>query len=198
MQNSLLKSIINVFTGTGRLEEIHKIEGHFGLNEGKLLYKLAKSLSDGAVIVEIGAFKGKSTSFIAEGIGKKNIQFFTIDTWYNDAMPQGREDVYDDFLQNIAPYKEKVTPLRGYSHEIVPNWPKERKIDFLWIDGDHSYEGCAQDIEDWFPLCKDGAIISFHDYRDAPGVKKAVDKAIVKGSLRKLKTEGCICVTRKK
>ena len=107
MQSNLLKCIKNVFTGTGRLGEIHKIEGHFGLNEGRLLCKLAKSLSAGAVIVEIGAFKGKSTSFIAEGIGKKDIQFFTIDTWYNDAMPQGREDVYDEFLKVFDQTKKK-------------------------------------------------------------------------------------------
>ncbi|MBN3039004.1 MAG: class I SAM-dependent methyltransferase [Candidatus Omnitrophica bacterium] len=188
----MISVLKNMLSQNKRLQEIHKIEGHFGLNEGRLLCKLTKLLKDDSVIVEIGAFKGKSTCFIAEGIGNKDIRFYTIDTWYNDQMPQGRGDVYDDFLKNIRGYRDKIEPLRGYSYEVVQNWPKERKIDFLWIDGDHSYEGVSQDIADWFPLLKKGSIVAFHDYRDAPGVKKAVDDLVVQGRLKKMTTEGCI------
>jgi predicted O-methyltransferase YrrM len=181
-----------IFQGR-KLKEIDKlVEGHFGLNEGQLLFKIAKSLKGNSVIVEIGAFKGKSTCFIAEGIGPKQIQFFTIDTWYNDTMQEGRQDVFADFLKNIAPYKNKIQPLRGYSYEVRKDWPDERKIDFLWIDGDHSYKGVKRDISDWIPLVKKNSFVCFHDYRDAPGVKKAVDEITADGTIRFIKTEGCI------
>jgi predicted O-methyltransferase YrrM len=180
-----------------RLKEIDKLEGHFGLNEGYLVFKIARSLKNNSVIVEIGAFKGKSTCFIAEGIGSKQIQFFTIDTWYNDAMQEGRQDVFADFLKNIEPYKDKITPLRGYSYEVRKNWPDERKIDFLWIDGDHSYEGVTRDTQDWLPLVKKNGFVCFHDYRDEPDVKKAVDEITEDGTIRFIKTEGCIYVARR-
>ncbi|MFH1046613.1 MAG: class I SAM-dependent methyltransferase [Candidatus Omnitrophota bacterium] len=181
-----------------RLKKIDKIAGHFGPNEGRLLYKLVRSLPSGAVLVEIGAFKGKSTCFIAAGIGKnKEMHFYTIDTWYNDAMPQGRGDIYDEFLANIAEYKDRIEPIRGYSYEVVVNWPPERQIDFLWIDADHSYEGCRQDIEDWLPFVKKGGLVLFHDYRDAPGVRLAVDQAVEQGKLAKVKTEGCVYAARR-
>ena len=35
--------------------------------------------------------------------------------------------------------------------------------DFLFIDGDHSYEGCLKDINTWFPSLSPGGIIVFHD-----------------------------------
>tara|TARA_R110000868_G_scaffold369704_1_gene633133 strand:+ start:1507 stop:2115 length:609 start_codon:yes stop_codon:yes gene_type:complete len=37
------------------------------------------------------------------------------------------------------------------------------KIDFLFIDGDHSYEGVKQDFEMYSPLVAEGGSIAFHD-----------------------------------
>ena len=185
-----------IFPGS-KLREINKIEGHLGLNEGRLLFKITKSLKNNSVIIEIGAFKGKSTCFIAEGIGSKNCDFFSIDTWHNDTMQEGREDVFAEFLANIKPYRDKIEPLRGYSYEVRKNWPQERKIDFLWIDGDHSYAGVKRDIQDWLPLVKKNSFICFHDYRDAPGVKKAVDEIASDGTIRFIKTEGCIYMAKR-
>ena len=36
-------------------------------------------------------------------------------------------------------------------------------IDFLFIDGDHTYEGVRRDFLDYSPLVNDGGIIVFHD-----------------------------------
>jgi predicted O-methyltransferase YrrM len=40
---------------------------------------------------------------------------------------------------------------------------KGNKVDFLFIDGDHSYEGVKKDFEMYSPLVKKGGIIVFHD-----------------------------------
>lgn len=40
---------------------------------------------------------------------------------------------------------------------------KERKIDVLFIDGDHTYEGVKKDFEMYEPLVAKGGIIIFHD-----------------------------------
>jgi len=186
-----------IFQGR-KLKEINKITGHVGLNEGELLFKIAKSLKDNSVIVEIGSFLGKSSCFIAEGIGSKNCKLFSIDTWYNDCMEENRgKDVFPNFLENTKPYNDKIKPLRGYSHEVRKTWPEERQIDFLWVDGDHSYRGVKQDIEDWVPLVKKNSIICFHDYRDEPDVKKAVDELVASKTIKFIKTEGCIYMARR-
>lgn len=38
-----------------------------------------------------------------------------------------------------------------------------KKLDFLFIDGDHSYEGVKKDFLNFEPLCKPKSIIAFHD-----------------------------------
>ncbi len=191
------KKVKRIVSQGQRLEEINKIAGHLGLNEGRLLFKITKSLKNNSVIVEIGAFKGKSSCFIAEGIGAKNCEFYTIDTWHNDGMKQ-QGDAYVDFLQNIEPYQDKIRPLRGFSYDVIKEWPKERKIDFLWIDGDHSYAGVKRDIQDWIPLVNTNGTVCFHDYRDAPGVRKAVDEIKANETIKLVKTEGCIFMGRRK
>lgn len=40
---------------------------------------------------------------------------------------------------------------------------KYKQLDFLFIDGDHSYEGVKQDFLDYSLFCKNGSIICFHD-----------------------------------
>ena len=189
--------IKDLFFQRGKMKGIDKIDGHFGLNEGYLVYNIARSLKDNAIIVEIGAFKGKSTCFIAEGIRSKNCKFYTIDPWSNDGMKGGNQDIFNDFLKNTESYKDKIIPLRGYSYEIRKNWPEDKKIDFLWIDGDHSYKGVTRDIQDWIPLVKNNGFVCFHDYRDEPDVKRAVDEITKNRTIRFVKTEGCIYMARR-
>lgn len=55
-------------------------------------------------------------------------------------------------------------------------WLKERThgrggvgaIDFLFIDGDHTAGGVAQDLQDYSPLCKVGGIVALHDIVEHP------------------------------
>jgi predicted O-methyltransferase YrrM len=37
------------------------------------------------------------------------------------------------------------------------------KVDFLFVDGDHTYEGVKRDFEMYSPLVRKGGIIAFHD-----------------------------------
>ena len=37
------------------------------------------------------------------------------------------------------------------------------KLDFLFIDGDHSYDGVKADFEMYAPMVRPGGLIAFHD-----------------------------------
>jgi predicted O-methyltransferase YrrM len=41
-------------------------------------------------------------------------------------------------------------------------------LDFLFIDGDHSYDGVKRDFEMYSPLVRPGGIIAFHDIAEHP------------------------------
>lgn len=69
-----------------------------------------------------------------------------------------------------------ITPMRMPSLEAAKRcvgWTGG--LDFVFVDGDHSYEGCLADIRAWLPLVRDGGVIAGHDY-DWPGVRRAVDE----------------------
>ncbi len=49
----------------------------------------------------------------------------------------------------------------------------KRPIDVAFVDGDHSYEGVAQDIHLVRGFCRPGSLLILHDTVAAPGVEKA-------------------------
>jgi hypothetical protein len=50
--------------------------------------------------------------------------------------------------------------------EDVNNIIGDIQLDFLFIDGDHTYEGVKQDYEMYKHLVKPGGWIGFHDIKD--------------------------------
>jgi hypothetical protein len=53
-----------------------------------------------------------------------------------------------------------------------------RMFDVLLVDGDHSYEGAANDITTYAPQVRQGGLILVHDVLSAfPGVRRAFDEA---------------------
>jgi predicted O-methyltransferase YrrM len=136
------------------------------------LYSLASRLSHEATLLEIGSWFGGSAQFLATAARQLEGTLYCIDTWMGDAMSSQPYDSYDEFLSNIRRFGSTVKPLRGTSEEMAKHFKK--KIDLLFIDGDHSYDGCRLDIEAWFPHLKHQAFVVFHDYGWAEGVQKAV------------------------
>ena len=55
-------------------------------------------------------------------------------------------------------------------------------LDFIYIDANHSYSECKNDLERWWPKLKKGGVFAGHDYMvdliHRCGVKKAVDEFI--------------------
>lgn len=155
-----------------RYHTIEKIFSHLTSEEKITLLSLACS-SEG-IFVEIGSYLGSSSCFIAEGIqqsGKKS-HLFCIDTWQNDAMSEGNRDTYKQFLSNTKEYKNIISPLRGWSYDVAKSFDK--KIDFIFIDGDHSYKGVKKDVDLWIPKLNPGAIVVMHDIGWAEGVQRVV------------------------
>ena len=70
--------------------------------------------------------------------------------------------------QSFARAQQKLHLLRVDSHEKatleqVKQLLGGEPIDFLFIDGDHTYEGVKQDWEMYSPLVRPGGLVAFHD-----------------------------------
>ncbi len=46
----------------------------------------------------------------------------------------------------------------------VSKFIANESLDWIYIDGDHSYKGALADLENWSPKVRKGGIISGHDY----------------------------------
>jgi cephalosporin hydroxylase len=157
-----------------------KIEGMFSFIN---FYDRIIHQFNNAVFVEIGVWKGQSIMYLAEKAKElnKNIKLYAVDTFKGSEEHVDHPDiindkVYDIYLENIEPLKEYITTIKGSSHEVYTQFEDE-SIDFLFIDGDHSYKAVQKDLKFWYPKVKKGGIISGHDYMwiDAR-VKMAVDQ----------------------
>ena len=87
------------------------------------------------------------------------------------------------FLYSFFARTQKVSFLRENSHSLecllkVQKTLGDKKIDFLFIDGDHSYEGVKQDFLLYAKYVRKGGIIAFHDIMkdDLPGNVCGVDR----------------------
>ena len=76
-------------------------------------------------------------------------------------------------MHQLKQGRQKLQLLRSDSHssETLLRLRKilgAEGIQFLFIDGDHSYDGVRQDFEMYSPLVAPGGIIGFHDILEAP------------------------------
>jgi predicted O-methyltransferase YrrM len=81
------------------------------------------------------------------------------------------------FYQSFTKKDQKLYLLKKDSHKIntleeVKKILDGNQLDFLFIDGDHSYEGVKKDFEMYSPLVKKGGIIAFHDIALQPEFTK--------------------------
>jgi predicted O-methyltransferase YrrM len=153
--------------------------------EAAMLSRWASEIPRDGCIVEIGCYGGLSTSYLYLGASKKNGRIFSIDPFDSDLEKQ--EDLTDQAvsldqkpgmqlvrsrLDEIGA-GDKVELIEGYSQEVVKTW--DRKIDFLWIDGNH--DQALQDYLDWAPFLNPGARVGIHDAHPRYGIQLVADDA---------------------
>lgn len=74
--------------------------------------------------------------------------------------------------KKLKKHKDKVVWLQEMSHTAAKKI-KDESLDFVYIDGNHTYEFVRVDILVWRPKVKIGGILGGHDF-NADGVQKAV------------------------
>lgn len=140
------------------------IQSQMSPNERFQLYYVLCSLlpktSSPLRFVEIGSFAGSSLFLTCQALQRmtSQVQGFAIEP---GGLPQ--------FYEVLKHLKDEVTHLQMFSHQAVSQLKQIFEQDrhfpcFMFIDGDHSYEGVRQDILDYFPLLSPGGIMVFHDY----------------------------------
>ncbi len=148
-------------------------------------------------ILEVGCYLGYSTCIMASALSG-NRKIFAVDMF--DREKGWKHNTSDDWIfKNYSQleWAQKTVAELGFTDRVefikstsadyaekLNALPKKEKYDLIFIDGDHSYEGCMQDLALYAPLLEPGGFIAAHDYISPkyPGVKKAVDAFILQNS----------------
>lgn len=152
---------------------------------------MVSQAEDGMHFVEVGAWKGRSSAFMAVEIinsGKK-IQFDCVDTWQGDPNEQGHmEDeyvrngnLYEHFLENMKPVEGYYNPIKSTSIDAAGLY-EDSSLDFVFIDAAHDYNNVKADIAAWLPKIKEGGILAGHDWGHPPvaqAVKDSLDDFVI-------------------
>lgn len=106
-------------------------------------------------VLEIGVRFGSSTAALLAGVEENGGHVWSVDI----------EDCSHLFSGH---------PQWTFSQGNSRTMGRPKELDLLFIDGDHSYEGCLSDLKTFGPAAK---VIMVHDANDAenPQVKKAVN-----------------------
>lgn len=114
-------------------------------------------------ILEIGSYRGESAVLWSE-YGHVTC----VDLW-PDSMTLGI------FKRNMTLARARYDIFWGDSKTILPALTPKKWFDLIYIDGDHTYEGCMADIRNALPLLVPGGTLCGDDYDvQHPGVMKAV------------------------
>ena len=135
----------------------------------------------GGSILELGAWLGKSSSYLADKAGDRNV--IIVDSWKGSPNELGtthilatQTDIYEIFKENMG--DRKYQSIRGLSKDVSEQFEDE-SLDVVFIDATHTYPAVKQDIQLWLPKVKTGGILAGHDYEpNFPGVVRAVDELL--------------------
>jgi cephalosporin hydroxylase len=117
-------------------------------DEFQALLDEIKNIDPVNIILEIGILRGGVICYFRNKVK----QVIGIDLGNH---PMGLKEYPSDVIigdsHNISTLEEVKKRLDG------------KKVDVLFIDGDHSYVGCKSDFEMYSPLVRKGGIVAFHD-----------------------------------
>jgi hypothetical protein len=150
-----------------------------GINLRWSLQEAKKRLDKVDKIIEIGVSFGNNAWKMCRLFNPKDI--YLVDPY--TAVPEnvfnnhtvGSSDVPMNFaMVLLSRFPCNKNFIRETSEVAVKRFD-DNSIDFIYVDGDHSYEGCLKDIELYYPKLRKGGIMAGDDlHKD--GVRPAVEK----------------------
>jgi len=148
----------------------------FSIKPAQVKHEISKLLEilnelEPKLTLEIGT-AGGGTLFLLSRIADPEATIISVDLpggAFGGGYPEWKIPLYHSFAKR----GQKIKLLRADSHngktlEHVKIAFGHRMVDFLFIDGDHTYKGVKMDFKMYSPLVREGGIIAFHDIVPGP------------------------------
>lgn len=145
------------------------------------------SMKKNAVVCELGVWKGRFARMIFDICKPRELHL--VDCWTPQEKIVRREPLlncpqwkYDEWMREaVGRFDEgdNVHFHKGMTSDVSERF-EDQFFDWIYIDADHTYEGCSLDLSIYFPKVKKGGVIIADDYCEDGlnyyGVKRAVDE----------------------
>lgn len=125
--------------------------------------------------MEIGTYRG-GTLFVWSQLAEPGATIISLD--YHFTL---KGKVFGTFqkplLKKFGRRGQSIYLLRQDSHKPesladIKKVLKGNSLDFLFIDGDHTYEGVREDFLMYSPLVRKGGLVAFHDIAESGGSRE--------------------------
>lgn len=133
---------------------------------------------------EIGVARGRNAGDILRNLDIKRI--YLIDPYKrytavkHIGVPWDIISLRSQAYQTLSQYNDKIVWIYEMS-DVAYKHIKE-KLDFVYIDANHTYEYAKSDVKIYREIVKDGGLVAGHDYGGQ--VKQAVNELVPKDKLR--------------
>ena len=118
-------------------------------------------------VLELGTFHG-GTLFLFSRVAAEDAVLVTVDL-PSGLFGGGYPRSWAHFFRGFARDRQRIHLVRGDTRSrdtktrIAALVCGKGKVDFLFIDADHRYEGVRADYEEYAPFVREGGLIAFHD-----------------------------------
>ena len=185
--------------------------------EGLALYETGLEGAHTGPMVEIGSYCGKSAIYLGAAAEERMAVLFSIDhhtgseehqpgEQYHDSRlvdpATGKIDTLPAFRRTIveAGLENSVVAVVGDSATIAARWT--RPVGLVFIDGGHSDEAAAADLDGWAPHLLPGGLLVIHDvFPDPADGGRApfniYEKALASGEFEETRAVDSLRVLRK-
>jgi predicted O-methyltransferase YrrM len=123
--------------------------------------------------VEIGTRKGEYARVLCSANPK--LTLFCVDPWmaYASVKQESQDVLFQMAKKNLDGFQ--VTLVKKFSLDALADFGDE-VLDFVYIDGNHTFDYCCTDIIFWSRKVKVGGVVAVHDYM--PGTWHGVMQAV--------------------
>ena len=121
--------------------------------------------------LEVGSFEGRSTCWLLDNIlTGQECTITCIDNFEGGYEHQNSDEIdlkniYNLFIHNTKEYGNKVITIKSESNKaLLSEQVREKKYDFIYIDGCHESKEVLEDAVLCWELLKEKGIMIFDDY----------------------------------
>lgn len=135
---------------------------------GERIWKPFMKKYDCQKIAELGVCEGENFMRMIEHHPQEAV---AVDAWLDDSVISRNDwgfsqaelnELYRTFRRETKD-KAFVRILREYTFDAARHFP-DNYFDLIYVDADHTYEGCKKDLESWYPKVKKGKYLLGDDY----------------------------------